>query len=184
MADEHDPVHPDVRHEKKDVNVRFILWFAAGMAMSGIVIHFALTWMFGHLKAREEAANPPLPGPIEDLRRQESREMEPRRTGDERRSPREMPPFEGKVHLGYARLNRDGEWEPLLQTDPTRDMEAMHTAEDKYLSSFGWVDEKAGVARIPIDQAMRMLTQSKIAKAHGVQFRPRPKNGNRRGKQR
>jgi len=202
MPDEHaqanEPVHADVRYEKKDVNVRFILWFAAGMAASGIVIHFALTGMFAHLKAREDAANPPLPGPIEDLRRQENREMEPRlETAQsdttppfrrlnrfERRSPSELPPFQINVHLGYARLDRDGEWEPLLQTDPTRDMQTMRAAEDRYLRSFGWVDKKAGVVRIPIDQAMRLLTQSKIAEAHGVHYRRHPEKGNRGGKQR
>ena len=51
--------------------------------------------------------------------------------------------------------------EPRLQAKPPLDMKALRAQEETELHSYGWVDEKAGVARIPIDRAMEIL----VAKA-------------------
>ncbi len=49
--------------------------------------------------------------------------------------------------------------EPRLQVNPQRDLKAMRAEEDAVLKSYGWVDQKAGVVRIPIDRAMNLLLQ-------------------------
>jgi len=49
--------------------------------------------------------------------------------------------------------------EPRLETTPIQDLEAMRAAEDLALSSYGWVDQKASVVRIPIDRAIDLLAQ-------------------------
>lgn len=49
--------------------------------------------------------------------------------------------------------------EPRLQTTPATDLKEMHIAEDAVLESYGWVDRKAGVVRIPIDRAMDLLVR-------------------------
>ena len=36
------------------------------------------------------------------------------------------------------------------------------------LSSYGWVDRRRGIVRIPIDEAMRLLADPKTAEAHGI----------------
>ena len=51
--------------------------------------------------------------------------------------------------------------EPRLQSNPPVDMKTLRAQEETELHSYGWVDEKAGVARIPIDRAMEIL----VAKA-------------------
>ena len=38
-------------------------------------------------------------------------------------------------------------------------MEAHREREDELLGSYGWVDRNAGVVRIPIDQAKRLLLE-------------------------
>jgi hypothetical protein len=48
---------------------------------------------------------------------------------------------------------------PTLQPDDVADLARMRADEDELLSTFGWVDQKAGVARIPIDEAMRTIAQ-------------------------
>ncbi len=48
---------------------------------------------------------------------------------------------------------------PNLQNMPTLDLEAFRAREDFVLHSYGWVDKEAGVVRIPIDEAMRLLTE-------------------------
>jgi hypothetical protein len=51
---------------------------------------------------------------------------------------------------------------PRLQPAPILDMKDMLAAEDLILNGYGWVDQKQGVARIPIDRAMDLLAQRGI----------------------
>jgi small-conductance mechanosensitive channel len=45
---------------------------------------------------------------------------------------------------------------PRLQTDPRGDLLELREAEDRALTTYGWVDRNAGVVRIPIEQAMKL----------------------------
>jgi hypothetical protein len=58
-------------------------------------------------------------------------------------------------------LDRQGELppEPRLQTNPQRDLRDLRAREDAILNGYGWVDQKAGIARIPIAEAMRLVVQ-------------------------
>ena len=49
--------------------------------------------------------------------------------------------------------------EPRLQVHAVRDMKALRAAEDEVLTSYGWVSKEAGIARIPIEQAMRLVLE-------------------------
>ena len=46
---------------------------------------------------------------------------------------------------------------PRLQIHPKLDLDALHAAENKTLSTFAWVDKNAGVVQVPIERAMLML---------------------------
>jgi hypothetical protein len=47
--------------------------------------------------------------------------------------------------------------EPRLQTNPREDLRALHAHEDEVLTTYAWVDRSAGVVRIPIDEAMKIV---------------------------
>ena len=49
--------------------------------------------------------------------------------------------------------------EPQLQINPRGDMDQLRAQEDQILNSYGWVDQNTGVARIPIEEAMKMVVQ-------------------------
>ena len=49
--------------------------------------------------------------------------------------------------------------EPRLQTNPREDLEQLRTQENQILNSYGWVDKNSGVARIPIEEAMKLVVQ-------------------------
>jgi hypothetical protein len=55
--------------------------------------------------------------------------------------------------------------EPRLQTNAWQDLATFRAAEDDVLHSYGWVDQQAGVVRIPIDRAMQLLVQRRGAEA-------------------
>jgi hypothetical protein len=49
--------------------------------------------------------------------------------------------------------------EPRLQSAPGRDMQELRAQETATLSSYGWVDRQAGIARIPIDRAIDLVLE-------------------------
>ena len=63
--------------------------------------------------------------------------------------------------------------EPRLQTAPVDDLLALRATEDATLSSYGWVDREAGVARIPIERAIELLAE------RGLPARPEPASAER-----
>lgn len=51
---------------------------------------------------------------------------------------------------------------PRLQVDPALDIFEHRKIEHQALTSYGWVDEKAGVVRIPVERAMGLLVERGI----------------------
>jgi hypothetical protein len=52
---------------------------------------------------------------------------------------------------------------PLLQPAPQPDRAAYFAEKRRLLDSYGWVDRQAGIARIPLDDAMRLLAARGVA---------------------
>lgn len=48
---------------------------------------------------------------------------------------------------------------PGLQTEPWKDLKTFRAAQTAHLHGYGWVDEKAGVARVPIAKAKELLLE-------------------------
>jgi hypothetical protein len=46
---------------------------------------------------------------------------------------------------------------PLLQPAPQPDRAAYFAEKHRLLDSYGWVDRQAGIARIPLDEAMKLV---------------------------
>jgi len=57
--------------------------------------------------------------------------------------------------------------EPRLQTTPWADLKTLRADETAYLHGYGWIDQPAGVARIPIDRAKELLLQKGLAVRQG-----------------
>lgn len=63
---------------------------------------------------------------------------------------------------------------PRLQTAPASDLATVRAEEQRALNGYGWVDEPAGVARIPIEEAMELFVGGMRAPAAGPQASPAP----------
>ena len=48
---------------------------------------------------------------------------------------------------------------PQLQSDPVADNDVYRLSSKEVLDSYGWVDPKSGIARIPIDRAMDLVVE-------------------------
>jgi hypothetical protein len=49
--------------------------------------------------------------------------------------------------------------EPRLQVAPAQELQHMRAEEEALLHSYGWVDQAAGIVRLPIDRAMTLLVE-------------------------
>jgi len=78
----------------------------------------------------------------------------------EARKQPELPPL--------ARSSRELPPEPRLQALPRKDLAEVLDRQQRILTSYGWVDEKAGIARIPIERAIEIVA------TRGVPPRSRP----------
>ena len=70
------------------------------------------------------------------------------------------------IRIGYPTIRDDVDRHltvrppaPRLQTNPPRDLAAYLAEQKALLDSYGWVDREKGIAREPIDAAMKRLAQ-------------------------
>lgn len=70
-------------------------------------------------------------------------------------------PFSASPQVELAR-GRPAPPPPRLQTNPVADLERMLSEQKFYLNSYGWVDRRAGIVHIPIEQAIDEVA------AHGL----------------
>jgi hypothetical protein len=131
-------VNRETRHEESDVNVRALLWAVVVFIIFAGATHLILYLQF-HAYARyfRHEAAPPL-----TMMSRPSDASVPA-------SPR-LQPFPTK--------NRDGLMPPYAVT-PVTDMTDMREAQDKQLSEAGWVDQKKGIVRLPIETAKQLVVQ-------------------------
>jgi hypothetical protein len=49
--------------------------------------------------------------------------------------------------------------EPRLQVEAPKDLKGLQAAEQEVLTTYAWVSKEAGIARIPIERAMRLVLE-------------------------
>jgi hypothetical protein len=57
--------------------------------------------------------------------------------------------------------------EPRLQTNPREDLRVLRARDEALLKSYGWTDKDAGIARIPIEEAMKLTVQRGLPARRG-----------------
>jgi len=54
--------------------------------------------------------------------------------------------------------------EPRLQVDPEMELEAMRLEEARRLEGYAWVNEPAGIARVPVERAIEILLEQEASR--------------------
>lgn len=57
---------------------------------------------------------------------------------------------------------------PVLETAPQPKRSAYAAEKQQLIESYGWVDRKAGIAHIPVEQAMRLMAERAAAARAGT----------------
>jgi hypothetical protein len=131
----------DVAHEASDVNIRAILGFAGIVAVLTIVCA-VVVWVFFDVLESQAAARDPKLSPLTIPATQMPR------------STNASPFFSTAT-------------QPQLVTNEPAVLRMLRQSEDKALHEYGWVDEKAGVAHIPIDQAKKLIAERGLPSRQG-----------------
>ena len=142
MSKHHDPGHadetpdvsdianPDVSHEGSDVNVGTVFKFIGVLFVSTLVIMLVVRWMAGYLLQRELSEEV---APVSKVNPPGTQRLPP------------MPRLQGapgSVHL------------------PEDDLKKFREEQETAGNSYGWVDKQAGVVRIPIEEAKRLIQEA------------------------
>jgi hypothetical protein len=132
-----DDIHIDGHNEeeefeREDLAAKPVILFLVGLTVGCLLVALMLKGMYSYLDAHENRRQPAL-NPLVQQTRTDTRLVTP---GDVTKFP-----------------------QPRLETDEPREITTFRTQEEQTLHSYGWVDQSAGVVRIPIDRAMELLAQ-------------------------
>lgn len=125
--------------EREDLSTRGVFGFMIGLAIFGVIVYFIIIGMYHFLdnyeKSQTASASPLAP----------TSEV----------SARHIPYAPGQGDYVERKFKENGA--PLLEIDEKTEMKKLVTDQEKRLNSYRWVDERAGVAQIPIEQAMDLI---------------------------
>jgi hypothetical protein len=129
--------HPPESFEHEDMSPLGVFYFLAGLAVVGILIYFILVGMYRYLDSYDRRHQPAM-NPMAVT------------TGV---NPNVMTPREIQQQIDKTFPK------PVLEySERTQFIQELEN-EDKVLESYDWVDQNAGVVRIPIEQAMDLVAQ-------------------------
>jgi len=122
----------EAEFEREDLGAKPIIIFLVALIIGCVVVALLLKGMYSYLDTYETRRQP-VQSPLVEQTRTDTRTVEP---SDVTKFP-----------------------QPRLETQETVDINAFRLKEAQALNSYGWVDQQAGVVRIPIDRAMELVAE-------------------------
>jgi hypothetical protein len=119
--------------ERQDLKVSGILYFLLGLVLVTALCLVVLKGIYAFLDRREKASQPAV-NPLVTNVPEDTRHIAP----------------------GYPQNTFPN---PKLEEDERGQLNGIRLTEEQTLNSYGWVDEKAGTVRIPIERAMDLIVQ-------------------------
>jgi hypothetical protein len=133
-------------YERKDIGVAGVVYFLIGLAVAAVIIHFMIAGLYAFLEKRTVTEQPPVSPMVTNIQK------------DTRKLP-----------TGYADYLKQNFPSPQLEIDERTQLNGILLEQEQTLSTYGYVDQKAGIVRIPIDRAMDIIAQ------RGLPVRPQEK---------
>jgi len=134
------PKLPHGDYERRDIRIADVVYFLIGLALAGVFVYFIAKGMFWYLDTRYETGQPPV-SPL---------------VGAAPTDTRRIPPQFGNHYEKYLEQDFPA---PQLEINERTELNDIRLHEEDTLSTYGWVDQKSGTVRIPIDRAMDLLVE-------------------------
>jgi hypothetical protein len=128
--------NPHGDFERRDIGVAGVVYFLLGLLVFGVIICFLMTGLYDNLDKRTEAQQAPVSPLVTNA---------PTDT-------RHLPVY----YKDYLKQNSPS---PQLELDERTELNDERLREEQTLSTYDYVDQKAGTVRIPIDRAMQLTVQ-------------------------
>jgi hypothetical protein len=153
-------------YERRDIGVAGVLYFLAGLAFAGLIVHFVVTGVYSYLETRNERQQTAVSPLVKNV------------PADTRHLPPEYKTdSESTAYEKYLKQNFPS---PQLEVDERDQLDKIRLNEEQILSTYDYVDQKAGTVRIPIDRAMDLIAQRGLpVRAQGdTEMHPAGRSGN------
>src|ERR1017187_5854001 len=146
-------------YERRDIGIPGVLYFLGGLAVAGLLVYFVVDGLYSFLEKRSESQQAPVSPLVTNA-----------------------PKDTRKLSTDYKDYLKQNFPSPQLEVDERGQLDKIRTDEAQTLSSYDWVDQKAGTVRIPIDRAMDLIAQRGLpvraqvatAEAPAVPSKPAP----------
>jgi hypothetical protein len=132
MTEGHDN-DKEIKHEVERIGLKPLVMSLFYLGLGIAAVAALMYGMFNYLDEREKASDPKR-SPLAD----------------------ERPALPPAPRLQLAPSEK-GQEKPDLSEHPLEELKQMREEENEKLKSYGWVDENAGIARIPISRAKELL---------------------------
>lgn len=140
--------------ERRDITIAGVVYFLIGLAVAVVIVYFIANGIFDFLNKRFEAEQAPVSPLVTNA---------PVDT-------RHMPPQYGKGYDNdYEKYLKENFPAPQLEVNERTELNGERLREEDTLSTYGWVDQNAGVVRIPIDRAMDLVVQRGLPVRSGAE---------------
>ena len=138
MSNDLHPVKPPANegYEHEDIGVSGVLYFLLGLAVAGIFVYFVVNGIYSYLEKTSDANQTPVSPLVTNA-----------------------PTDTRKLSSDYKDYLKQNFPSPQLEIDERGQLDKVRTGEAETLSTYDWVDQKAGTVRIPIDRAMDLIAQ-------------------------
>jgi hypothetical protein len=132
MSDETRHGHAEEGFERQDLTAQGVFAFLISLAVGGVLVYLVVWGLYIFMDARQRSRQPQQSPLVKQV-------------GTETRivSPDEIAKFP----------------QPRLERNERIEINDFRLKEEQTLNTYGWVDEKVGAVRIPIDRAMQLLAQ-------------------------
>jgi hypothetical protein len=158
------PTHPanssgNGGYERQDIGAAGVLYFLAGLAVAGLLVYFIVRGLYSYLEKRSEAEQVPVNPLVTNA-----------------------PADTRKLSVDYKDYLKQNFPSPQLEIDERNQLDRIRKDEAETLSTYDYIDQKAGTVRIPIDRAMDLIAQRGLpvraqvatAEAPAVPSKPAP----------
>jgi len=120
-------------YERSDIGVAGILYFLAALAFAGLVSYFIVDGLYHYLDKQSAETQTPVSPLVTNA------------PADTRHITKDYP------QAAFP--------DPKLEEDERGQLNGIRLTEEQTLSSYDYIDQKAGTVRIPIDRAMDLIAQ-------------------------
>ena len=123
-------------YERQDIGVAPVVYFLLALLVAGGLVHFVVSGLYSYMERRSNSQQTPV-SPLVTNAPADTRHL-------------------SADYRDYLKQNFPA---PQLEIDERNQLDRIRIDEAQTLSTYDWIDQKAGTVRIPIDRAMDLLAQ-------------------------